>query len=87
MVKTTKVRAMADKPGLLVVSRFDPTTGHEVVLAFNTGKDAVSANVAIDPASLKFTALAGQCPVAAAAPGTITISLPAFGYAVCAAKD
>jgi neopullulanase len=83
----TKIRAFSDKPGLLVVSRFDPQTGREVVLAFNTGKDAASANVAIDPASLKFTALAGQCPVAAAAPGTITISLPAFGYAVCAAKD
>jgi neopullulanase len=83
----TKIRTMTDKPGLLVVSRFDPVTGREVVLAFNTGKDGVSANVAIDPASLKFAALAGQCPVAAAAPGTITISLPAFGYAVCAAKD
>ena len=81
------VRAMSDQPGLFVVSRFDPRTGREVVLAFNTGKEAVSANVAIDPAGLGFTALAGDCPLTAAAPGTISISLPAFGFAVCAANE
>jgi neopullulanase len=83
----TKIRAMSAKPGLLVVSRFDPVSNREVVLAFNTSKDAISANVAIDPASLNFAALAGQCAPAAAAPGTVTVTLPAFGYAVCAAKD
>jgi hypothetical protein len=82
-----KQRASGEKPGLFVVSRFDPATGKEVVLSFKTGKEPVSANVAIDPASLSFSALAGQCPLTAAAPGTITISLPGFGYAVCAAKD
>lgn len=83
----TKLRASGNKPGLFVVSRFDPETGREVVLAFNTGKDPVTANVAIDPASRSFSALAGQCPLTSAAPGTVTITLPGFGYAVCAAKD
>ncbi len=83
----TKVRAISDKPGLFAVSRFDPTTGREILLAFNTGKDAIGANIEVDPASLKFAALVGQCPKVAAAPGAISITLPAFGFAVCAAKD
>ncbi|WP_374531238.1 alpha-amylase family glycosyl hydrolase [Novosphingobium sp.] len=83
----SKVRMSSDKPGLLVVSRFDPVTGREVVLAFNTSAQGVSSRVAVEPASLAFAPLAGQCPVRADAPGTITITLPAFGFAVCAAKD
>ena len=81
------VRAMSDRPGLFVVSRFDPLTRREVVLAFNTAKEAVSGNVAVEPASLGFTELAGDCSLNAAAPGTISITLPAFGYAVCAANE
>ena len=81
------VRAMSDRPGLFVVSRFDPLTRREVVVAFNTAKEAVSGNVAVEPASLGFTELAGDCSLNAAAPGTISITLPAFGYAVCAANE
>ena len=83
----SKTRAFTDKPGLFAVSRFDPATGREVLLAFNTSNQPLSATVAADPASLAFTALAGQCPLAAAAPGSVTVTLPAFGYAICAAKD
>jgi glycosidase len=83
----TQIRAASDKPGLLAVSRFDPKTGREVVLAFNTLNRPLTHRIAIDPASLAFSPLAGQCPVSASAPGTVTVTLPAFGYAVCAAKD
>lgn len=83
----TRIRAASDKPGLLAVSRFDPDTGREVLLAFNTGKDPISTRVAVDPASLKFSPLAGQCSPAADAPGSVTVTLPPFGYAACAAKD
>lgn len=83
----SKVRQSSDKPGLLVVSRFDPQTGREVVLAFNTSAELVTNTVAVEPSSLAFKPLAGQCPVRADAPGTMTITLPAFGFAVCAAKD
>ncbi|MDE2597931.1 MAG: alpha-amylase [Sphingomonadales bacterium] len=84
---TTRVRASSDKPGLFAVSRFDPASGREVLLAFNTSASAISANVAVDPASGSFTALAGPCPGAAIAPGSVAIQLPPFGYAICAAKD
>ncbi len=83
----TKVRAFSDQPGLFAVSRFDPHKGREVVLAFNTSKKEISVNITINPASLNFGTIAGQCPTTAAAPGTITLKLPALGYAVCAATD
>ncbi|WP_374420352.1 alpha-amylase family glycosyl hydrolase [Novosphingobium arvoryzae] len=83
----TRIRHFSDKPGLLVVSRFDPKTGREVVLAYNTSAQPVTNTVAIEPASLKFAPLAGQCPVEANAPGSVTVTLPPFGFAVCAAKD
>jgi len=83
----TKIRSFTDKPGLLVLSRFDPQTGKEVVLAFNTGPETVTKLVTIDPASLEFAALAGQCPIAATAPGSLSITLAPFGFAVCAARN
>ena len=83
----TVIRSFSDQPGLLAVSRFDPQTGREVVLAYNTSTRPLSQTVAIEPASMAFTALAGQCPVAANAPGSITITLPPLGFAVCAARD
>lgn len=81
-----KIRAASEKPGLLAISRFDPQTGQEVLLAFNTSNQPISTQVEVDPKSLSFTALAGPCPVQASAPGSLSITLPAFGYAVCAAK-
>ena len=83
----TILRSSSDKPGLFAVSRIDPDTGREVVLAFNTSAAPLSGAIAVDPASGGFTALAGPCPMAPIAPGSIAITLPAFGYAVCAAKD
>lgn len=83
----TRIRHFSDRPGLLVVSRFDPKTGREVVLAYNTSAQPVTNTVAVEPASLNFAPLAGQCPVEANAPGSMTITLPPFGFAVCAAKD
>lgn len=82
-----KIRALSDKPGLLAISRFDPKTGQEVVLLFNTAATPISAHVAVDPQSRGFATLAGQCSPRAAAPGSLAVTLPAFGFAVCAAKN
>lgn len=82
----TVLRASSDKPGLFAVSRIDPDTGREVLVAFNTSAAPLSGNIAVDPASGGFTTLAGVCPAAPQAPGSLALSLPAFGYAVCAAK-
>ena len=80
-------RAFSDKPGLYVASRIDPETGQEVVLAFNTANQPVTQRVGIEPRSLTFKPLAGQCALAADAPGSLTITLPPLGYAVCAAQE
>ena len=82
----TILRASSDKPGLFAVSRIDPDTGRGVLDAFNTSPPRLSGNTAVDPASGGFTSLPGACPAAPAAPGSLALSLPAFGYAVCAAK-
>ena len=78
-------RAAGDKPGLFAVSRFDPVTGAEYLIAFNSAPEPWSGNVEVETGSAGFTALVGKCPAAPAAPGSIQLTLPAFGYAVCAA--
>jgi glycosidase len=83
----TQVRAFSEKPGLLAISRFDPDTGREVLLAFNTSAAPLSANIAIDMKSAGFTALHGDCPAKPAAPGSLHLSLPAFGTIICQASE
>lgn len=83
----TLIRAFSDKPGLLAVSRFDPVSGAEVVLAFNTSAKPVTERITIDPLSGSFGSLVGSCSPQVDAPGSLAINLPAFGYAVCAAKN
>jgi glycosidase len=79
------IRAAGDKPGLFAVSRFDPVTGAEMLLAFNSSGEPWSGNIQVEAGSAHFTALAGACPAAASAPGSVALTIPAFGYAVCAA--
>lgn len=79
------VRAAGDKPGLFAVSRFDPASGAEYLIAFNSAPAPITANIQVETRSTGFAALAGACPAAAAAPGSLTLTLPAFGYAVCRA--
>ncbi|KTF68529.1 alpha-amylase family glycosyl hydrolase [Sphingomonas sp. HT-1] len=78
-------RFASDKPGLFAVSRFDPRTGAETVIAFNTSPEPWTGNVQVEAGSTAFRTLAGACPASASAPGSLTLSLPAFGFAVCAA--
>jgi len=80
------IRYAQDKPGLFAVSRFDPVNGREMLLLFNTSTDAVRQNVVVETRSTRFEALAGTCPAAASAPGSVAIDLPPLGYAVCNAR-
>lgn len=78
-------RFASEKPGLFAVSRFDPKTGAETVIAFNTSPEPWSGNVQVETGSTVFRTLAGSCAANAVAPGSLSLSIPAFGYAVCAA--
>lgn len=78
-------RASSEAPGLFAVSRFDPHDHHEVLIAFNTAAQPIAANVAVATRSRRFATRLGACPDAAAAPGSVRLTLPAFGALVCEA--
>ncbi len=80
------VRYSQDKPGLFAVSRFDPASGREMLLLFNSSTTAIRQNVRVETRSTRFDALAGPCPASASAPGTVRIELPALAYAICDAR-
>lgn len=80
------IRYSQDKPGLFAVSRFDPASGGEMLLLFNTSNEPVRQNVAVETRSMRFETLAGSCPAAASAPGSVAIDLPPLGFAVCNAR-
>ena len=80
------VRYSQDKPGLFALSRFDPASGREMLLLFNTSTDPVRQNVRVEIRSANFAGLAGACPLKANVPGTVTANLPALGFAVCYAR-
>jgi neopullulanase len=80
------VRFSGPKPGLFAASRFDPDTGKEMLLLFNTSTDPLEANVLVEVASEKFRTLAGRCPVRSAAPGSVRVALEPLSFSVCAAE-
>ena len=83
----TMLRFRGETPGLLAVSRFDPVTDAETLLVFNTGTTPVDRPVSVETRSTAFRSLAGPCTPAAAAPGSVRVTLPPLGYAVCAAES
>ena len=81
------VRNYSDKAGLFAVSRFDPQSGRELVIAFNTSASALDAQVEVDSGSLHFKSLRGQCAAAATAPGSYQVHIAALDFIVCAAEE
>lgn len=80
------VRYSTDKPGLFAVSRFEPGTGREMLLLFNTSTSPIRQNVRVETRSSRFETLAGSCPQAASAPGSVAVELPPLGFSVCNAR-
>jgi glycosidase len=80
------VRFASEKPGLFALSRFEPGTGREMLLVFNTSTAPLKQAVRVETRSANFDTVAGSCPVRADAPGTVTIELAGLGYAVCNAR-
>lgn len=78
-----RVRHYEQTAGIFAASRFDPVTDREYLLIFNSSDSERSANIAIGYAARTLTALAGSCPQQVAAPGSVSIQLPAFGWAIC----
>ena len=80
------IRYSQGKPGLFAVSRFEPGSGREMLLLFNTSTAPIRQNVRVETRSSAFETLAGNCPSVASAPGSVAIDLPPLGYGVCNAR-
>jgi hypothetical protein len=79
------VRRYGEKPGLFAVSRLEPGTGREIVIAFNTSTETVRAPVEVSTRSRAFESLHGQCAARAIAPGSFEVALAPLDYVICAA--
>jgi glycosidase len=80
------VRTAGEEPGLLAVSRFDPSTGREVLIAFNTSLKPISNNIEVDVGSQTWKSLHGVCPGLSSAPGSLKLSLDPLSFAICEAQ-
>lgn len=69
-------------PGLVSFSRFDPETGAEYLLAFNTSSDRLNASSVIGYGARSVEALHGSCPQTVRAPGSVALELPPFGWCI-----
>ena len=80
----TTVRAFDHKgPGLLAVERYDEESGQRVLATFNTSDAAITRDIEVDYGARSLSALSGQCPATPTAPGSVRLTIPAFGWAVC----
>lgn len=74
-------RAAADTPGLFAFSRL--LDGVEVLVAINTSRARLHAQVEIDTRSANWRSLHGACATAALAPASYEVDLAPLDYLVC----
>ncbi|MCJ2181446.1 alpha-amylase family glycosyl hydrolase [Novosphingobium sp. 1949] len=81
------VRAVPSQgAGLVALSRFDPHSGREIVLVFNTSTEPLQGRVAVDPKSTRFAQIGGKgCATQSIAPGALEVRLDGLDFAVCQA--
>jgi len=69
------------------VSRLDPDSGREIVVAFNTSTDPAAAAFPVEQESAQFKALHGRCAPEASVPGRYTVTLAPLDFVICAAGE
>ncbi|MCK0127592.1 alpha-amylase family glycosyl hydrolase [Erythrobacter sp. F6033] len=74
-------------PGLVSFSRFDPETGREYLLAFNSSSAPISVKSVIGYDARKLETQSGNCPTEVTAPGTVSLELPAFGWCIARVSE
>ncbi len=79
------VRSYSDEPGLFAVSRIEPGSGREIVVAFNTSTQPLTAQVLVEATSRHFDPLYGSCERAVSAPASYRVALAPLDFIVCAA--
>jgi len=78
------IRVADQTPGILALSRLDDDG--ETLVVFNTSTESREVNIPVETTSTTWRTLLGQCPARAAAPGAVSVSLPALGYIVCVSE-
>ncbi len=78
------VRNYVETPGLFAFSRIHE--GVEILVVLNTGRDPLRANVEVEPTSVTWRALRGDCSPTARAPGSFAVAIGGFDYIVCIAE-
>jgi glycosidase len=81
------VRSYGLEPGLFAVSRVDPDSGREILVAFNTSTAPLSAQVAVNADSRHFTSLQGQCDAEPTTQGSYRVAIAPLEYVICASGD
>ena len=76
------VRGYGDAPGLFAISRMGDD-GSEILIVFNSSSAPISAQVEVEPASLRWHALRGDCAAESSAPASVAVSVPPLDYLVC----
>jgi glycosidase len=75
------VRAAQETPGVFAFSRL--YEGAEVLVVLNTSRAPISANIEVEPTSMRWRALHGACPALSSAPASAAVSVGALDYIVC----
>jgi glycosidase len=79
------VRSYGDAPGLFAVSRIEPGTGREILIAFNTSAVPLRSLVEVTVPSIKFESLHGHCDSTVSAPGSYRVELAPLDFVICKA--
>jgi neopullulanase len=77
------VRNYSETPGLFAVSRIDPRTRKEIVIAFNTSTAPLDRHIEVDVDTSAFAPLEGECAPAPSAPGSYRVALDGLSYVIC----
>ena len=80
------VRFAAEAPGLLALSRRIPDAAGETLIVYNTSPEPITANIEVDAASAGWSSSRGDCPVAATAPASVRVTVPALDYLICVSE-
>lgn len=80
------IRNYSDTPGVFAVSRIDPESGREILIAFNTSTVPIEVNVEVEHRTDAFRSVHGVCAPKPVARGSYRVTLAALDYVVCAAR-
>ena len=83
----TIVRQSGETPGIFAFSRQIDGEPGETLVTINTATTPQAANVLVDPASLAWRGLSGDCAATATAPGSVRVSLAPLSWSVCTTRS